>query len=115
MKKFVIAAVAAATLFGAQALANTTVNAFYGNTVETTSNGQTTRWHFDADGKLKAFLPDGATAPGTWALKDSKFCITVGAQPESCTAVTDGKAVGDTWNATNSAGQSFSVTIKAGR
>ena len=115
MKKLAFATAAALVLFAGQALANSTVNAFFGNTVETTAEGQTTKWHFDADGKAKAVGPDGSTGAGTWVLKDGKFCITMGQQPESCTPVTEGKKVGDTWTATNSAGQSFSVAIKAGR
>jgi hypothetical protein len=101
-------------LMAGPALADTVSN-FYGNTVETTMDGATTKWHFDADGKTKATLPDGVVAPGAWVMKNGQFCVTVGANPESCTAVQDGKNVGDTWSATNSAGQSFTVTIKAGR
>lgn len=109
-----MAAVAAGVLLAAPAFAST-VNAFFGNTVETTMDGATTKWHFDADGKAQATLPDGTVAPGSWAMKDGKFCVTVGQAPESCTAVTEGKGVGDSWSATNSAGQSFTVAIKAGR
>jgi hypothetical protein len=114
MKKFLFAVAAATVMMASTAIADT-VNAFYGNTVETVMDGATTKWHFDADGKVKATLPNGTVAPGSWAMKDGKFCVTVGQAAESCTAVSDGKNVGDTWTATNSAGQTFSVTIKAGR
>jgi hypothetical protein len=115
----VLAAVAAvsflaAPLMMASAMAST-VNAFFDNTVETTTNGATTRWHFDADGKATAKFADGATAVGGWVVKNNQFCITVGDNPETCAPVTEGKGVGDTWSTTNSAGQSVLVTIKAGR
>jgi hypothetical protein len=113
MKAWIMGA-ALMALAAAPALAGT-VDAFFANTVETTAQGATTKWHFNQDGTLKATLPDGTAATGAWAMKDGKFCVTVGAQPESCSPVMEGKGVGDSWEATNSAGQSFTVSIKAGR
>lgn len=112
--RMILAAAAAMIAVATPVMANT-VNAFFGNTVETTTNGATTKWHFDADGKATAKLANGETASGVWVMKNNQFCITVGSNPETCAPVTEGKGVGDTWMTTNSAGQSVSVTIKAGR
>lgn len=114
MKKFVIAALAAATLCAGPALANP-LEVFFANTVETTTDGQTTIWHFNADNTLSATLPNGAKITGAWAQKGGDFCVTVGSNPESCSPFAGSKAVGDTWTATNTAGQTYTATIKAGR
>jgi hypothetical protein len=114
MRKLLVVAVGVLGLMAAPALANT-LEAFFANTVETTAAGATTKWRFNSDGTLSATLPDGANVTGTWVQKNGQFCVTVGQAPESCSPISDGKKVGDTWEATNAAGQTFSVTIKAGR
>jgi len=101
----------------------------YANTVTTKSakTGQTGSLLFNADGSYsaKATAADGKQVeyPGKWALKDDgkTICLTPmppantpNPPPTSCSPL-EKHAVGDNWNVTNDQGESFAVSLTAGR
>jgi hypothetical protein len=124
MKRLMWAALAVAA-FATPAWAGTMENTFANTVTVTDSTGATSSWHFNADGTytVKVAGPDGAPVEGAgkWVSKDGKICVTptaaegAPAEPESCSTYVDGKNVGDTWDITNDAGETFKVSITAGR
>jgi uncharacterized low-complexity protein len=115
------AATAASTAMGADdPMANT-----YANTVTTKSQktGQTGTLKFNADGSYGADTtgPDGKpfAYKGKWTLKDNGATICLSptlpnAPPPSCTPLTK-HAVGESWSVTNEQGETFDVSMTAGR
>jgi hypothetical protein len=97
----------------------------YANTVTTKSakTGATGALMFNADGSYSANTtgPDGKPLAyqGKWMLKDNGGTICLAptlpkAPPPSCSPLVK-HAVGDTWNVTNSEGETFAVSMTAGR
>ena len=113
------------TLVASAALADDPMANTYANTVTTKSakTGQMGALFFNADGTYtaKATGPDGKPIQygGKWMLKDNGATICISPTlpdppPTSCSPVTT-HAVGDTWNVTNDQGETFAVSITAGR
>jgi hypothetical protein len=97
----------------------------YGNTVTTKSEktGQSGSLMFNADGSYsaKATGPDGKPVayPGKWMLKDGgkTICLSPGIPnppPTSCSPL-ETHAVGSSWVVTNDQGETFDITLSAGR
>lgn len=114
---FVLAASAA---FADDPMANT-----YANTVTTKSakTGASGTLLFNADGSYSASTtgPDGKPLAyqGKWMLKDGGATICLSPTlpnppPPSCSPLTT-HAVGESWNVTNDQGESFAVSLTAGR
>ena len=118
----------ALTLIATAALADDPMSTTYGNTVTTKSakTGATGSLMFNADGTYtaKAMGADGkpVSYQGKWTLKDggASICLapqlppnTPGSAP-SCSPL-EKHAVGDNWNVTNDQGETFAVSLTAGR
>lgn len=118
-------------LAGAFALATTAAMAddpmsnTYANTVTTKSQktGVTGTLLFNADGTYSANTtgPDGKpfAYKGAWTLKDNgaAICLTPtipNPPPASCSPLTK-HAVGESWSVTNEQGETFDVSMTAGR
>ncbi|MBV9989951.1 MAG: hypothetical protein JOZ72_01545 [Alphaproteobacteria bacterium] len=120
-------------LAGAFALAATATGAWaddpmantYGNTVTTKSQktGMSGQLMFNADGSYSAngMGPDGKpmTYQGKWTLKDGGATICLSPTlpnppPMSCTPLMKHN-VGESWSVTNDQGETFDVSITAGR
>ena len=113
MRNFILAGIAMIGL--ATAAAAATPDAFFGNTVVTTLEGASTKWFFSKDGAYSIVGPDGASATGVWTLSAGELCVTPQGGEKLCVAMPADKGVGDTWQSTNSAGQTFTTSIVAGR
>lgn len=113
MKNTILATIVLVALAGAAAAA--TPEAFYGNTVVTTLDGASTKWYFSKDGTYSITAPDGSASGGAWTIIAGELCVTPKGAEKLCVAMPAEKTVGDSWNSTNSAGQSFTTTIVAGR
>ena len=113
MRKIILAGVAAIGFAGAALAA--TPEAFFGNTVVTTLDGASTKWFFSKDGAYTIAGPDGAAGNGVWTLISGELCVTPQGGEKLCVAMPADKGVGDTWQSTNSAGQTFTTSIVAGR
>jgi hypothetical protein len=111
------------------ALADDPMADTYANTVTTKNvkTGQTGMLFFNSDGtyNAKATTPDGKAVeyPGKWLVKDDgkTICLTPTLPPDAPNpAVTTcsplvGHHVGDSWNVTNDRGDTFAVSMTAGR
>ena len=97
----------------------------YANTVTTKSakDGATGTLMFNADGSYNAKTtgPDGKPIAyqGKWTLKDGGATICLAPMlpkppPPSCSPLTK-HAVGETWSVTNDQGETFAVSMTAGR
>ncbi|HEX4295507.1 MAG TPA: hypothetical protein VHZ29_15330 [Rhizomicrobium sp.] len=97
----------------------------YANTVTTKSakTGITGTLMFNADGSYSASTtgPDGKPLAyqGKWMLKDNGATICLSPTlpnppPTNCSPLAK-HAVGETWNVSNSAGETFAVSMTAGR
>lgn len=113
-------ALAATAALGDDPMSNT-----YGNTVTTKSQktGMTGSLMFNADGSYSAsgMGPDGKsmTYQGKWALKDGGATICLSPTlpnppPASCSPLMKHN-VGDNWSVTNDQGETFDVSLTAGR
>jgi hypothetical protein len=117
-------ALAGAFLFaGTAAYAADPMAGTYGNTVTTKNSktGAVGTLLFNADGTYTASGTgsDGkaVTYPGKWVTKDAgaTLCLTpVSASAESCSPLSI-HPVGEHWNVTDTAGDSFDVVVTAGR
>lgn len=118
---FALATTAAAT----SALADDPMSNTYANTVTTKSQktGVSGTLLFNADGSYSANTtgPDGKpfAYKGTWALKDNGAAICLSPTlpnppPASCSPLTK-HAVGESWSVTNEQGETFDVSMTAGR
>lgn len=111
------------------ALADDPMANTYANTVTTKSakSGQSGTLYFNADGSYtgRATGADGKPIqyPGTWLLRDAgkTICLTPTSPPNapnppptSCSPLTT-HAVGDSWSVTNDQGETFAVSLTAGR
>jgi hypothetical protein len=90
-------------------------DALIGNTVVTTIDGADTQWIFNADGTFKSTAPNGQAGSGAWTLTGDQLCVMPTGGDKLCTQVPAGKAAGDSWQTTNNQGQSFQMSIIAGR
>lgn len=128
MRVSVPALICAAVLFATAAYADDPMANTYGNTVTTKSEktGAAGKLMFNADGTYTAVATDEKGQPinygGSWTLKDGGATICLAPQlPEgtpgsapSCSPLVK-HAVGDSWTTTNSLGETFDVSIVAGR
>ena len=123
-KHFIIAALAAGASFAVAgtALAADAMADTYGNTVVVADgSGAAVKYFFNADKTWSAALPDKSMAKGSWTADDKQICVTVaepaamanGGKP-TCSPL-EAHKVGDTWKSTNSAGQTATISIVAGR
>jgi hypothetical protein len=113
---------------GSVALADDPMANTYGNTVVTKSakTGATGMLYFDQDMTYTAKATGANGQPvsygGTWSLKDggNTICLTPKLPPNtpgsapSCTPLQK-HAVGDSWSVTNDQGETFDVSLTAGR
>lgn len=113
MRKFVL--MAAALIAAANAAIAATPEAFFGNTVVTTMDGASTKWLFAKDGAYTITAPDGSAGSGAWMLAAGQLCVTPQGGDKLCVAMPADKNAGDSWQSTNSAGQTFTTSIVAGR
>jgi hypothetical protein len=112
-------------LTASAALADDPMANTYANTVMTksTKTGQAGTLLFNADGSYSAKTTgaDGKTLQyqGKWALKDGGQTICLSPTlpnppPASCSPLST-HAVGDSWSVTNDQGETFDVSLMAGR
>jgi hypothetical protein len=128
MRISIAALVCAGSLFATAAYADDPMANTYANTVTTKSEktGATGKLMFNADGTYTASATDDKGQPvnygGAWTLKDSgaTICLapklpagTPGSAP-SCSPLAK-HAVGDSWTTTNDQGETFDVSLAAGR
>jgi hypothetical protein len=116
-------ALAASAAYADDPMSNT-----YGNTVTTKSEktGATGTLYFNQDMSYTAKAMDAKGQPisygGTWSLKDggNTICLTPKLPPNSPGAGTSCSplvkhAVGDSWTTTNDQGETFDISLSAGR
>jgi hypothetical protein len=116
-------ALAASAAYADDPMSNT-----YGNTVTTKSEktGATGTLYFDQDMSYTAKAMDAKGQPisygGSWSLKDggNTICLTPKLPPNSPGAGTSCSplvkhAVGDSWTTTNDQGETFDISLSAGR
>ena len=128
MRISIAALVCAGSLFATAAYADDPLANTYANTVTTKSEktGAVGKLLFNADGTYTASATDAKGQPvnygGVWTLKDSGATICLapklpagspGSAP-SCSPLSK-HAVGDSWTTTNDQGETFDVSIVAGR
>jgi len=128
MRVSILALVSAGVLFATAAYADDPMANTYGNTVTTKSEktGAAGKLMFNADGTYTASAMDAKGQPvnygGAWNLKDSGATICLapklpagspGSMP-SCSPLAK-HAVGESWKTTNDQGETFDVSITAGR
>ena len=122
MKAFVLAAVAA-TLSAAVAHADPLASA-YGNTVTVVGpDGKKQINYVNQDGTWQQQNSDGAVMKGTFVWKDAMTaCFTVTdpapkdpSQATGCQQIKGDHKVGDTWTETDPKGQTYTMSITAGR
>ncbi|MBI1328943.1 MAG: hypothetical protein GC166_03455 [Alphaproteobacteria bacterium] len=124
-----LAAVFASALMAGPALADDLMANTYANTVTTKNkaNGAGGTLLFNQDGTYSGTTagPDGkpVSYTGKWSTKDDgkTLCLTVDAPPgggpapkPSCSPLS-AHNVGDSWNVTNDLGDSYDVSLSAGR
>lgn len=115
MKKFAAMLAFGVALSAGAAFADTIENG-YGNTfVVTLGNGQSARYHFDADGTFHATGPDGSAQTGRYEQANGQLCFLGEGDARQCAPLVSGKNVGDTWQQTDANGNPITVTIEAGR
>ncbi|MGH6870009.1 MAG: hypothetical protein ACREHE_00755 [Rhizomicrobium sp.] len=113
---------------GTAALADDPMANTYGNTVTTKSHktGATGTLYFDSNMSYTARGMDAkggpVTYPGSWALKDGggTICLTphipnANPPPPTTCSPLQKHAVGDNWTTTNDVGETFDVSLSAGR
>jgi hypothetical protein len=127
MRFSMLALAGAFALVATTALADDPMSNTYGNTITTKSaKSGTGTLLFDADGTYSATATGADGKPvsykGAWTLKDAgaTICLapqlppnTPGAAP-SCSPLVK-HAVGDSWSVTNDQGETFQVSLTAGR
>jgi hypothetical protein len=125
MRFSILGLAGAFVLVSGAALADDPMANTYANTVTTKSakTGQTGTLLFNADGSYTANTtgPDGKpfSYQGKWMLKDSGAAICLSPTlpkppPTSCSPL-EKHAVGDSWTVANDQGESFAVSLTAGR
>lgn len=123
-----IALAGAFVLVSASAFADDPMANTYGNTVHTTNKatGVQGTLLFDQNNTYTANTTDKDGKPvtyqGTWALQDGgkTICLTpnipnANPPPQTTCSPLEKHNVGDSWTVTNSAGDTFDVSITAGR
>lgn len=118
IRTFAAATFAAVMMVGGAAFAaSATMEATFGNTVTVSdASGNTLASYFmNADGTFSLTGADGTSAAGTWRETDTEVCLTVTGGEESCSPLSAGHGVGDTWEATGADGAAITLTITAGR
>ena len=125
MRFSILALAGAFVLVSGAALADDPMANTYANTVTTKSakTGQSGTLLFNADGSYTANTsgPDGKpfSYQGKWMLKDNGAAICLSPTlpkppPTSCSPLVK-HAVGDSWTVANDQGESFAVSLTAGR
>ena len=122
MKRILLASVALVLSVGA---ANADpFAAAYGNTVTNTSpDGKKSVTYVNADKTWEQHLPNGTVYKGTYAWKDDTHaCFTLtdpapkdASQATNCDEIKGDHKVGDTWTETGQDGQTYTMSITAGR
>lgn len=123
MRIVTLALAGAFLAFATSAQADDVMANTYANTIHTknTANGQTGTLLFNANGTFTGSIVagDGKTYPygGSWAVNSGSICLTPSAANgpgPSCSPVV-AHSVGDTWTITNTAGETYEVSLAAGR
>jgi hypothetical protein len=115
MKKFAAVLAFGVALSAGVAFADTIENG-YGNTfVVTLGNGQSARYHFDADGAFHATGPDGSVQTGRYEVANGQLCFLGEGDARQCAPLVADKNVGDTWQQNDANGNPITVTLEAGR
>jgi hypothetical protein len=95
-------------VMAAERLANT-----FDNTVVVTSDDMTAHYFINADGTFTAAFEGQDEISGTWEVRGDDVCFNQEGE-EVCSPIEQAN-VGDTWQATNSLGQTYTATLQAGR
>ncbi len=113
---FVAILSAGLALFSGAALAQGAMDVTFGNTVSVTDASGTllASYHFDADGAFTLVGADGTSTAGTWTEVDGEVCMTMG-ESTGCNPTDGSRAVGDSWEDTDTEGNTITITIVAGR
>jgi len=116
MKKVIGAVALSTVMFAGAALANDTLEATFGNTVNgvLADGTQVASYHVNADNTVSITSAEG-TVDGTWRTENNQICLTLGDAPEACSDLVDGLGVGDSWTAPTADGVEVTYTIVAGR
>jgi hypothetical protein len=127
MRISMMALVCVTAMFATEAYADDLLSSAYGNTVTTKSEktGSTSKLLFNQDGTYTTAATDAKGQPvtfgGSWTSKDgTSVCLTpqlpAGSPGAGTTCSPLSKhAVGDSWTVTNDQGETFDVSIVAGR
>jgi len=118
IRTFAAATFAAVMMVGGAAFAaSDTMEATFGNTVTVAdaAGNALASYFMNADGTFSLTGADGTSAGGTWRETDTDICLTVTGAEESCSPLTTGQGVGDTWTATGADGETITLAITAGR
>ncbi len=119
IRDLALAAVLAGALIS-PALADDLMANTYANTVTTVNkaNGAAGKLLFNADGTYtgSGAGPDGKSVAisGTWTASGGNICLSPAGGKTSCSPLAM-HAVGDSWTVTNDAGETYDVSLTAGR
>ena len=130
MKFRTMALAGAVMMFAGAVYADDLMSNTYANTVSTTNKGTGVKGSllFNADGTYTGKGTDASGKavqyPGHWTVNGGNICLTIDmpanapanmAMPKpSCSPLVK-HAVGDTWTVTNDQGETFDITLTAGR
>lgn len=116
MKSAFAAAALAVVLVAGPALAADSMAITYGNTLSAKgTDGAVTNYHFKNDGTYHAVLPGAKEEVGIWTVASNKLCITPkGATAAQCGSALAGQKLGDSWEATDDAGNKFTLSLLEG-
>jgi hypothetical protein len=114
-KLFVTAASAAFALgFATIAAADERMAGAFDNTITVTNDQGTVHYHFNPDNTFHAQPEGGDAFSGSWHVQGDDICVNWG-EGDVCSPLQDNVDVGDTWQATNTLGQTYTATVTAGR
>ena len=91
--------------------ASSTMQASYGNTTVVSDGNTTYNAYYDEDGTFKNSLG----MHGTWELEGDALTLKSEGEVIGTTILPGGKSVGDTFEMSDEAGNTVTVTISAGR
>ena len=105
---------AIAALGASAAFADTLENAFGNTLIVTNAEGQTARYHFNADHSY--MMMAGEThVMGSWEVAGGQICMTPQGGERACAPYDASKNVGDSWIQAGIDGSQITVSISAGR
>jgi len=111
-----VAALAATTAIAGAAFANDTLDATFGNTVTVaTEDGTVIASYFMNEGNTFEMETAEGRIGGMWNTNDAgQVCLTPTGGEESCSDLTPGMGVGDTWTMDTDDGAALTISIIEG-